>query len=250
MNDQTSAHHHTPEVSVVVPVHDEEGAVASLVAEIAAAFEGRSYEMVFVNDRSRDKTLDVLRALMKTHAALRVLDHGTNAGQSRAVRSGILAARGTYIGTLDGDGQNVPADLVPMIAQISRPDAPAKLALVGGRRVGRKDSQWKLFGSKIGNGIRQRLLGDDATDTGCGIKVFRRDVYLLLPFFDHQHRFLPALMAREGFVCEYRDVQHRARETGRSKYTNLGRLKASIADVWGVMWLKSRARLPGEVREL
>jgi dolichol-phosphate mannosyltransferase len=239
-----------PQVSIVVPVHNEEGAVGQLIEEIADAFAGRSYEMVFVNDRSRDKTLELLVGLKARFPALRVLDHGNNAGQSRAVRSGILAARGTYIGTLDGDGQNVPADLIAMIEQMTRADAPTRLALIGGRRVGRKDSQWKLFGSRVGNGIRQRLLGDDATDTGCGIKLFRRDVYTLLPFFDHQHRFLPALMAREGYLCEYRDVQHRARQTGQSKYTNFGRLKASVADVWGVMWLKSRARLPGDVREL
>lgn len=249
MNDAATDPDH-PHISVVVPVHDEEGAVEGLVTEIAEALEGRRFEMVFVNDASRDATLARLTELRVRFPQLRVLSHQRNAGQSRAVRSGILHARGDIIATLDGDGQNVPGDLPALIAQLTRGDAPSRLAMVGGRRVGRQDSQWKLFGSRIGNGIRQRLLGDDADDTGCGIKVFVRAAYLRLPYFDHQHRFLPSLMLREGYVCEYHDVRHRARETGRSKYTNFGRLRASLADLWGVMWLKSRARLPGDITEV
>lgn len=236
-----------PDISVVVPVHDEAGAAGPLAREIAAAFSGRSYEMIFVDDASKDTTLAELRALMAELPTLRVLSHSSNAGQSRAVRTGVLAARGAIVVTLDGDGQNPPAD-APKLAD-ALIAAPPNVALVGGRRAKRQDSEAKRWASRWANRIRKKLLKDDADDTGCGLKAFRRDVFLRLPYFDHVHRYLPALTIREGYENRYLDVDHRHRETGRSKYTNWGRLTASLSDLVGVMWLKSRARQPGSVSE-
>lgn len=238
------------DISIVVPAHNEAGNVAALAGEIAAALEGRSYEMIFVDDRSTDGTLAELTAAKAQFPALRVLTHHKNSGQSRSVRTGILHARGRVIGTLDGDGQNPPADLPLLIDALTRPDSPENLKLVGGRRAKRQDSAWKKLASRIGNGVRKSLLNDDADDTGCGLKAFYRDTYLLLPFFDHQHRFLPALMKREGYLCEFRDVSHRPRGAGQSKYTNFGRLFASLADMIGMIWLNARARNPGGADEV
>jgi dolichol-phosphate mannosyltransferase len=236
-----------PDISVVVPVHNEEGAAGPLAREIAAAFAGRSYEMVFVDDASRDSTLAELRGLMVELPALRVLAHGSNAGQSRAVRTGVLAARGAIVVTLDGDGQNPPAD-APKLADLLAASPPS-VALVGGVRAKRQDSGAKRQASLWANRIRRKLLGDDADDTGCGLKAFRRDVFLRLPYFDHIHRYLPALMIREGYENRYLNVDHRHRETGQSKYTNWGRLMASLSDLLGVMWLKTRSRRPGAISE-
>ena len=230
----------TPEISVVVPVHDEAGAAVPLAREIAAAFAGRSYEMIFVDDASKDATLAELKAAMAELPALRVLAHGTNAGQSRAVRTGVLAARAPVVVTMDGDGQNPPADAPRLVDALL--SAPGDVGLVGGRRAKRQASIWA-------NRIRRKLLGDDADDTGCGLKAFRRDVFLRRPYFDHIHRYLPALMIREGFKNQYLDVDHRHREVGRSKYTNWGRLRASVSDLLGVMWLKTRSRKPGAISE-
>lgn len=238
----------TPEISVVVPVHDEEGAAGPLARELAEAFKGRSFEMVFVNDASKDGTLAELEALKGELPMLRVLNHAKNAGQSRAVRSGILAARGPIIVTLDGDGQNPPAD-APKLAD-ALIAAPPEVALVGGVRAKRQDTGAKRWASKWANGIRKRLLKDDADDTGCGLKAFRRDAFLRLPYFDHIHRYLPALMIREGYQNRFMDVGHRHRETGRSKYTNIGRLMDALSDMRGVMWLSTRARNPGHVSEV
>ena len=235
------------EFSVVVPVHNEAGNVELLIEEIARALDGRAFEMVFVDDASRDGTLGELRGLMPELPALRVLSHGSNAGQSRAVRTGVLAARGAIIVTLDGDGQNPPAD-APKLADLLA-SSPPSVALVGGRRAKRQDSTAKRQASLWANRIRRKLLGDDADDTGCGLKAFRRDIFLRLPYFDHLHRYLPALMIREGFQNLYLDVDHRHRETGQSKYTNWGRLMASLSDLLGVMWLKSRSRRPGAISE-
>jgi glycosyltransferase involved in cell wall biosynthesis len=177
-----------------------------------------------------------------------VLAHRRNSGQSRAIRSGVLAARGDIVVTLDGDGQNDPAD-GPALVDALVAGGP-NLAMVGGERVKRQDSQAKKVASRIGNGVRKRLLNDDANDTGCGLKAFRREAFLRLPYFDHIHRYLPALMRREGFQIAFRPVGHRHRQTGASKYTNLGRLWASLSDLFGVVWLQSRARNPGGVDEV
>ena len=238
----------TPDISVVVPVYDEAGAAPALAREIAVAFAGRSFEIVFVDDASRDGTRAALTALRGEIPQLRVLGHARNAGQSRAVRSGILDARAPVIVTLDGDGQNDPADGPALVDALvaGGPD----LALVGGERVKRQDSRAKKLASRIGNGVRKRLLRDAANDTGCGLKAFRREAFLRLPYFDHIHRYLPALMLREGYRVAFLPVNHRHRQTGRSKYTNFGRLMASASDLFGVMWLQSRARNPGGVDEI
>ena len=231
-------------LSVVVPVYNESENVSKLVDEIAVALAQTDYEMIFVNDASSDDTLSVLTSLKKDHSTLRAISHRKNAGQSRAVRSGIIAAKGQYIATLDGDGQNDPADIPALFEQIMRSDAPDNLALVGGRRAKRQDSWAKKMGSRIGNGVRKKLLNDQADDTGCGLKVFTREAFLQLPYFDHIHRYIPALMLREGYKIEFCDVNHRHREFGVSKYTNFGRLMVSIADLRGVRWLNKRARNP------
>ena len=236
-----------PDISVVVPVHNEQGAAAPLAREIAEAFDGRSYEMLFVDDASRDDTLAELRSLMAELPSLRVLSHATNAGQSRAVRTGVLAARAPIVVTLDGDGQNPPAD-APRLADLLA-SSPATVGLVGGVRSERQDSEAKRWASRWANRIRKKLLADDADDTGCGLKAFRRDLFLRLPYFDHIHRYLPALMIREGYQNLYLDVDHRHREVGQSKYTNWGRLMASVSDLMGVVWLKSRSRRPGSISE-
>ena len=237
----------SPGISIVVPVHDEEGAAPALAREIAAAFAGRAFEVIFVDDASRDGTRAALTALSAEIPQLRVLGHRTNAGQSRAIRTGVMAARGAVILTLDGDGQNDPADGPALVDALLA--GPPDLALVGGERVKRQDSAAKKFASRVGNGVRKRLLRDAANDTGCGLKAMRREAFLRLPYFDHIHRYLPALMLREGYRVEFRPVNHRHRQTGRSKYTNLGRLAASLSDLFGMMWLQSRSRNPGGVDE-
>jgi dolichol-phosphate mannosyltransferase len=238
------------EFSVVVPVKDEAGNAAALAREIAGVLDGRSYEMIFVDDASRDDTRGELAALKAELPALRVVGHRNNSGQSRAVRTGVLAARAPVVGTLDGDGQNDPADLPRLLAKLTRAEAPPKLGMVAGKRTKRQDSWSKRTASKIANDIRKTALNDGADDSGSGVKVFKRDAFLSLPYFDHMHRFMAALMLREGYAVEFLEVNHRQRSAGRSKYTNLGRLAANMTDLWGVMWLRSRARLPGGTDEL
>jgi dolichol-phosphate mannosyltransferase len=237
------------DISIVVPVHNESGAVERLVTEIAAAMAGYAYEMIFVDDASKDDTRAKLVALKGKFPALRVLANRKNAGQSRAIMNGVLAATGPVIGTLDGDGQNDPADLPLLLTRLNRPDAPYGLAFVGGRRLKRQDSQAKKLASRFANNIRQALLRDGSDDSGCGIKVIKRDLFLRLPYFDHMHRYMPALVQREGALAEFVEVNHRHRESGASKYTNLGRLWAALSDLLGVIWLRTRRRDFGHVDE-
>ena len=239
-----------PLISVVVPAFNEAENVGNLAAEIAAALSSTPYEMIFIDDASTDETKNVLVDLKVRFPHLRVLSHRKNSGQSRGVRSGVRAARADIIATLDSDGQNDPADIPALFAQLTREAAPETLAMVGGRRAKRIDSAAKKIASRFGNGVRKRLLNDEADDTGCGLKVFRRQAFLDLPYFDHIHRYIPALMLREGYKIEFADVNHRAREFGQSKYTNFGRLKVSIADLRGVIWLRKRMKLPVGVDEL
>ena len=238
------------EFSIVVPLHNEAGNVTRLIEEIARALDGRAFEMVFVDDASSDDTRAVLVELKSRFPMLRVVGHRKNAGQSRAIRSGVLAARAPVIGTLDGDGQNDPADLPDLYRALTRADAPQDLKMVMGRRASRKDTAWKRFGSRFANNIRMRLLNDDCDDSGCGIKAFYRDTYVSLPYFDHMHRYMPALFRAEGYKVEYRDVNHRPRATGTSNYTNFGRLGDALSDLRGVMWLIRRRRNPGGADEL
>lgn len=237
----------TPEISIVVPVHDEAGNAARLAREIAGVMAGRAYEIIFVDDASRDATREELGAAQAELPQLRVVAHERNAGQSRATRTGALAARGGILCTLDGDGQNDPADLPALIARL---DGDPSLGLVAGRRKARRDSFNKRLGSAVANKVRGLLLRDDAADSGSGIRAMRREAYLRLPYFDHMHRFMPALMLREGYGAVFVDVNHRVREAGRSKYTNFGRAVAGLWDLLGVMWLLSRNRKAGGTIEL
>ena len=235
-------------VSVVVPVKDEAENVAPLAREIAAALKAESaFEIIFVDDGSSDGTAAALTALRAEIPELRVLRHGRNLGQSRGIRSGVQAAKGAIIVTLDGDGQNDPADIPQLLAALR---ADASLGMVSGVRVKRQDSASRRLASRLGNRFRNWMLKDGATDTGCGLKAFRREAYLALPYFDHQHRFLIALMRREGVGVGFVPVGHRPRLTGKSKYTNIGRLLVSVSDLLGVRWLISRHRGPAGTEEL
>ncbi len=234
-------------VSAVIPVKDEAGNVAPLAREIAAALVGEAHEIVFVDDGSTDGTGEALAALKTELPQLRVLRHDRNLGQSRGIRTGVDAARGATIVTLDGDGQNDPADIPKLLAMLR---ADPALGMVSGVRVKRKDTASRRIASRLGNRFRDMMLGDGASDTGCGLKAFRRDAFLGLPYFDHMHRFLIALVQREGWKVAYTPVNHRPRLTGTSKYTNLGRVLVSVFDLLGVRWLQRRHRGRAEVREL
>ena len=234
-------------LSVVIPVKDEAGNVGPLAREIAAALKGQDHEILFVDDGSTDGTAGALTALKAEIPQLRVLRHGRNLGQSRGIRTGVQAARGDIIVTLDGDGQNDPADIPKLLAALQ---AEPDVAMVSGIRVKRKDTASRRLASRLGNQFRSALLGDGATDTGCGLKAFRRGVFLDLPYFDHLHRFLIALVLREGWKVRYVPVNHRARLTGTSKYTNFGRLLVSAQDLLGVRWLQRRYRGRAETKEL
>ncbi|PZQ15408.1 MAG: dolichol-phosphate mannosyltransferase [Rhodanobacter denitrificans] len=230
-----------PQLSVVVPVHNERDNVLPLIDEILAALQGVcDFEIVYVDDLSRDDTLAVLSGAKATTPQLRVVRHLAQSGQSTAIRSGVKAARGEWIATLDGDGQNDPADIPKLLAL--RDGSPADVKLFAGWRVHRQDSGSKRYASRIANAIRRRLLRDDTPDTGCGIKLFERAAFLDLPYFDHMHRYLPALMQRAGWQVRSVPVNHRARGAGTSKYNNLNRALVGIADLRGVAWLIRRSR--------
>ncbi|WP_306252610.1 glycosyltransferase family 2 protein [Parvularcula sp. IMCC14364] len=240
-----------PALSVVVPMYNEAENAGVLIEEIATALRGKVlFEIIAVNDCSTDTTAAVLSGLKERFPELRPLSHGQNAGQSRGVRTGIMAARSPVISTLDGDGQNNPADIPALYTALTRDGAPASLMMVAGERQKRRDTAAKRYASRIANGVRKNLLGDDANDTGCGLKVFYRDAFLRLPYFDHIHRYLPALMKREGYEVEFLPVSARERLYGQSKYTNFQRAAVAIRDLMGVMWLKSRHRHPGSIEEL
>ena len=228
-------------LSVVVPVFNEAENVEPLIKEIAAALEGRwIYEIVYVNDSSTDNTLAVLTELKRKYPQLRVFTNTPRSGQSAAVRSGVQAAKGEWIATLDGDGQNDPADIPALFERALKGD----VQLVGGLRLKRQDVLSKRIATKIGNGIRQALLHDGCIDTGCGLKVFKRAAFLDVPSFAAMHRFLPALFQLRGYKCDFVPVHHRPRHLGVSKYGNLQRGLIGLVDLMGVLWLKSRARAP------
>jgi dolichol-phosphate mannosyltransferase len=232
------------DLSVVIPVKNEAGNIAPLVREIRAALDGFiGYEIIFIDDGSNDATAAEIRQLAAEIPRLRLLRHTQSCGQSAAIRTGVRAARATWIATLDGDGQNDPAD-IPKLWRLSPAKAGAAPLLVNGNREKRQDSWTKRSASRIANSIRGRLLGDDAPDTGCGLKLFPRALFLDLPYFDHMHRFLPALVLREGGSVHSVGVNHRPRGSGVSKYGVFDRLGVGIIDLFGVMWLKRRASRP------
>jgi dolichol-phosphate mannosyltransferase len=229
-----------PEISVVVPVRNEAGNIAPLVAEIAAALPGRAFEIVYVNDGSSDATEGELRGLMADRPGLRQIRHEKSCGQSAAIRTGVAMAHAPVIVTLDGDGQNDPAFIAKLIAALEA-GAP-RVGLIAGQRLGRKATGFKKLQSRIANGVRGAVLKDGTRDTGCGLKAFRRDLFLSLPYFDGLHRFLPALVRREGFDIGYVDVIDRPRHHGVSNYGFWDRLWIGILDLAGVWWLIRRKR--------
>ena len=234
----------SPAVSVVVPVRNEAENVGPLADEIAAALSGRwNFELIYVNDGSSDGTEAALNALKAERAWLRQVKHEESCGQSAAVRSGVAAARAPVIATLDGDGQNDPSFIPALLHALEQ--GGERIGLVAGQRVGRRSSAFKKLQSRIANGVRGAILRDGTRDSGCGLKVFRRDAFLALPYFDGLHRFLPALFRRDGFAIAYVDVIDRARRHGQSNYGMWDRLWVGILDLAGVWWLiRRRKRVP------
>jgi len=237
-----------PEISVVIPVCNEAENVGPLAHEIAAALAGRSFEILFVDDGSTDGTAAAVIASRASIPQVRLLRHSFRSGQSAAVTTGVRHARAEWVGTLDGDGQNDPADLPRLFAAHQLP-ANANVMLIQGHRTSRKDTGFRRLQSRIANGVRSRLLGDGTPDTGCGIKVMHRETYMELPKFDHMHRFLPALFQRAGARVISVPVNHRPRARGTSKYGMLDRLWVGIVDIFGVMWLRRRYKPGLAVRE-
>jgi glycosyltransferase involved in cell wall biosynthesis len=237
-----------PAVSIVVPVRNEAQNIGPLIAEIAAALEGQwPFEVVYVNDGSTDGTEAELQRLMQMHPWLRRVRHRQSCGQSAAVRTGVSAARAPIVATLDGDGQNNPTFLPAMIRALET--GQPRLGLIAGQRVGRKATGFKKLQSRIANTVRNAVLRDGTRDTGCGLKAFRRDVFLALPYFDGLHRFLPALVKREGYDIGYIDVVDRPRHAGVSNYGLWDRLWVGILDLAGVWWLIRRKKRVPEILE-
>jgi glycosyltransferase involved in cell wall biosynthesis len=232
-----------PRLSIVVPVRNEAENILPLLEEIENACAGLApYEVLYVDDGSTDETPGELARARATRPWLRVMRHSASCGQSAAVRTGVQAARAPLVATLDGDGQNDPAFIPRLVAAIE--SGGDSTALAAGQRIGRRDGASKKWQSRIANGVRGRILKDGTRDTGCGLKVFRRDVYLALPYFDALHRFMPALVKREGYAVAYVDVVDRPRHAGRSNYGMFDRLWVGILDLAGVWWLIRRRRVP------
>ncbi len=236
------------EISVLVPVMNEAGNIAPLIGEICDVFKGRRFEIIYIDDASTDNTVPELSALLGNVPQLRVLRHAKRSGQSAAIWSGLLQARGVLIGVIDGDGQNVPADFPALeTALLNQGDSPAMAA---GIRQRRNDSPARLLASRVAKWIRVSLLSDTHPDSGCGIKILPRSLFLQLPFFNHMHRFMPSLVRRHGGVVIGIPVAHRPRQVGNSKYRIFDRLIVGISDVLGVIWLLRRAPATGVVNEL
>jgi dolichol-phosphate mannosyltransferase len=233
-------------ISIVVPVHNEAENIIPLIEEITQAMQAaEAYEIIYIDDGSTDQTAAILQQALKRIHTLRVLQHEKSCGQSTAIYTGVKAAIHPCIATLDGDGQNDPADIPRLYDLLSaQRKTNAQLVMVAGWRNKRHDSAWRLFSSKFANTVRSGLLSDHTPDTGCGLKLFLRDKFLELPYFDHMHRFLPALIIRAGGGVISETVNHRARSQGYSKYGTLDRLWAGITDLLGVIWLQKRAKQP------
>ena len=232
------------DLSVVIPARNEAANIAPLVGEIRTALDGRvDYEIVYVDDGSGDGTAEAIKAAMQGFPRLRLIRHAQSCGQSTAIHTGVAAARGVWIATLDADGQNDPVD-IPRLWEIARLSRAEEKLLIAGFRQKRRDSLLKRLSSRIANAVRIRMLLDNTPDTGCGLKLMRRELYLALPFFDHNHRFLPALVLRQGGTVQSIAVNHRPRQRGVSNYGLLDRLWVGIVDLFGVMWLQRRAKHP------
>ena len=228
------------QISVVVPVRNEEGNVAILISEIDSALKHISYEIIYVDDGSTDNTYSQLKSLQTQFSQLKIVRHAQSCGQSTAVRTGVKAAQYAWVATLDGDGQNNPADIPKLMAAVTD-----GIDLVGGnRRASRRDTWVKRMSSVIANTVRSKMLRDDTPDTGCGLKLFKREAFLDLPYFDHMHRFLPALIKRRGGKIISVPVSHRNREHGKSNYGTIDRLLVGVVDLFGVAWLQRRAKIP------
>ncbi len=234
-----------PDITVVIPARDEVVAIGPLVDETGAVLAGRRFEVIVIDDGSEDGTREVLAQLAARHDWMRWLRNETAAGQSSAIRRGVRAAAGALIVTLDGDGQNPPDQIPALLALFERPGSE-RLGLVQGQRVGRQDTASKRWASRFANGLRARVLRDGIADSACGLKAFRRTAYLDLPWFDHIHRFMPAMMLREGWEVAAVPVTHRERQGGWSKYSNLRRALVGIPDLLGAAWLIRRAGPPRE----
>jgi len=232
------------DLSVVIPVHNEEESIGNLIDEITIALsEKYQHEIIVVDDGSTDNTLDVLLQIKENLSTLRVVKHLNNSGQSTAVRTGVQHAKSVWIATLDGDGQNDPADIPNLYNELINNQNSDPWLVVAGYRKKRKDTWLKRISSRYANGIRDRLLRDGTPDTGCGLKVFARSSFLELPYFDHMHRYIPALFQRQGGRVVSVEVNHRHRMQGISKYGFHNRLWVGIVDILGVRWLQNRARL-------
>lgn len=228
-------------ISVVIPAKNEAGNLPMLLDGIETACRGQEFEVIVVDDGSTDTSVQVIRARMERTPNLRLLRHNVSGGQSAAVHSGVLAARGSIVCTLDADGQNPPSELPKLFAPLLAPGSE-RIGLVAGQRVGRQDTVSKKLASRFANWIRSKALKDGTRDTGCGLKAFRREGFLGLPFFNHMHRYLPALFARDGWEVAHVDVAHAARHAGRSNYNNLQRGFVGAIDLLGVMWLIRRKK--------
>lgn len=238
------------DISVVVPVKNEEENILPLVEEISAALANREFEIIYIDDGSTDNTWQVLRKLMATTPGLRVVRHKRSCGQSTAVLTGVMHAAAPLVVTLDGDGQNDPADIPAMLERYRAGQEDGdNIACIAGWRVNRRDDGLKRISSRVANAVRSRLLKDATPDTGCGIKLFSRDLFLTLPYFDHMHRFLPALFMRAGWKVVSVPVNHRSRERGVSKYGFHNRLWVGLVDILGVIWLLRRAKIPELIKD-
>lgn len=238
-----------PDLTVLVPVYNEAGNLTPLAAEIRAALAPmQSYEILFVDDGSDDATAEELQTLQAGDSGIRVITHTHRAGKSAALWTGSKAARGVWIQTLDGDGQNDPADIAKLWTHLQRQGMPGRLGIVAGQRTSRNDGGFKWLQSRIANAIRKTLLNDGTRDTGCGFKLIRAQAFADVPFFDGMHRFLPALVRRAGWDVMVFPVADRPRAEGKSKYGFLGRLGAGIVDLMGVIWLMRRGTFPPKTR--
>jgi dolichol-phosphate mannosyltransferase len=238
-------------VSVLIPAKNEANNLKPLIEEVRMALADEAYEIIVVDDGSTDATLHELRQIKNNGlSTLRILRHERSLGQSTSLYHAALAAKGQWLATLDGDGQNDPADIPGMLALVRGEQGLAGIQLVAGHRVNRRDNASKRWASRFANGLRSRMLKDQTPDTGCGLKLIERAAFLRLPYFDHMHRYIPALIQRHNGRMITHPVNHRHRTSGVSKYGNLDRALVGILDLIGVWWLIRRTRLNANAQEI